>query len=233
MLMKNPRRSRESGIIGRTVARLVAVIVVVALVAVGAVVGFRMLGNPFTTETEDRSAPPVLLELRALADFHAAQGRFEVTLDVEHDVQWVPSVIAGDRVQYVAVGSVDAIVDFRLLATDAVRVDPLGSSAVITLPSPTLAAPVLDLEQSHVMNRDRGVLDRVGGVFSDSPTGESELMQMAEAKIAAAATETELLDRAEDNTRAMLTAMLTSMGIQQVEVRFPFRATAPVTGVTP
>lgn len=230
MLMKNPRRTPRTGIIGRTISRLVALVVVVAVVIVGAVAGFRWLGNPFTTEVEDRSAPPVLLELRDLADFHAAQGRFEVTVDVEHDVQWVPSVIAGDRVQFIAVGAVDAVVDFRLLGTDAVRVDDATSTAVITLSSPTLAAPVLDLDHSHVMNRDRGVLDRLGGVFSDSPTGEAELMRMAEDKIAAAAAETDLLDRAEHNTRATLTAMLTSMGIEHVEVRFPFRATAPVAG---
>src|SRR5687767_239941 len=108
MLMKNPR----SGVVRSVQATVVGFVVIVAIIAITVMVGFRLLGNPFTTETQDRSAPPVLIELRNLADFHAAQGQFEVTLDIEDDVQWMPSFIAGERVQFIAVGTVDAVVDF-------------------------------------------------------------------------------------------------------------------------
>ena len=46
------------------------------------------------------------------------------------------------------------------------------------------------------MNRDRGLLNRIGGVFSDNPTSEHDLELAAGAKIAAAADATDLRERA-------------------------------------
>ena len=85
-----------------------------------AVVGFRLIDSPFTTVTRTIRLRRVLTELRDLADFHAAQAQFEVTLDLEKDVKWVPSAIAGERVQFVGVGTVDAVVDFGTLGAGAV-----------------------------------------------------------------------------------------------------------------
>ena len=75
-------------------------VALVAGIAVAGVVGFRLLDSPFTTTTKDHSPPPVLTELRDLSDFHAAQAQFEVTLDLEKDVKYIPSAIAGERVQF-------------------------------------------------------------------------------------------------------------------------------------
>ena len=49
----------------------------------------------------------------------------------------------------------------------------------VTLGPIRLSDPSIDVEVSHVMNRDRGLLDRVGGVFSDSPTSEADLYGLA------------------------------------------------------
>ena len=212
MFKQQQRRSRSF----RT---LVVGIVSGGLIAVAVGVGMQ-LGNPFHTETVDHSAPPVLIQLRDLADYHAAQGQFEVTVDQEQDVKWVPSAIAGERVQYVAVGSVDAIVDFAHLGDGAVIVSDDGTAVTVTLPQAFLARPVLDTEQSHVMNRDRGVLNRLSGVFSDNPTSEQGLSQVAEDKIGTAAAATDLTERAEANTTAMLEAMFRSLGFERVDVRF-------------
>jgi hypothetical protein len=135
-------------------------------------------------------------------------------------VKWLPQAIAGERVQYVAVGTVDAVVDFSHLGADAVTLGGDGKLAVITLPHPLLGSPLLDTTQSHVMNRDRGLLNRIGGVFSDNPTSEHGLELAATNKMAAAATSSDLVSRGEANTRAMLTTMLHSLGIDQVDVRF-------------
>lgn len=209
----------------RSLPTLVVGLVAGALI-VGAVVVGLQLGNPFHTSTIDHSAPPVLVQLRDLADYHAAQGQFEVTIDQEHDVQWMPSAIAGERVQYVAVGSVDAVVDFAHLTDGAVKVSDDGTRVTVTLPAASLADPVLDHDLSHVMNRDRGLLNRIGGMFSDNPTSEQGLELAAEGKIAAAAAATDLRDRAEQNTTAMLETMFHSLGFAQVDVRFQETTTA-------
>lgn len=205
---------------GRIRSFFVGLAALVGVAAVVLVVLGQFFSLPFTTTTRDHSAPPVLLELRDLADFHAAQGRFEVTIDQEKDVAWMPSFIAGERVQYIAVGTVDGIVDFTGLSSTAVQVSDDGTSVVISLPSAYLADPVLDTEVSHVMNRDRGLVNRVAGVFTDNPTDEHGLILLAEDKIATAAQATDLLTRTEANTTAMLTAMLRSLGFTHVEVRF-------------
>lgn len=194
-----------------------------ALIGVGAV-ALVVLGQffslPFSTTTRDHSAPPVLLELRNLADFHAAQAQFEVTVDQEHDVSWLPAFIAGDRVQYIAVGTVDAVVDFTALSDSAVQLSADNHSVTITLPPAYLADPVLDTEVSHVMNRDRGLVNRVTGIFTDNPTDEHGLVLLAQEKIATAAQSTDLLSRAETNTRSTLVAMLRALGFEQVVVTF-------------
>jgi hypothetical protein len=94
-------------------------------------------------------------------------------------VKYVPSALAGERVQFVGIGTVDAVVDFSTLGTGAVQIGDDGKSVVVTLPSPSVQDPVLDHEQSHVMNRDRGLLNRIGGLFDDNPTSEASLYKAA------------------------------------------------------
>lgn len=195
-------------------------LVMIGLLVVAGVLAGRLWRMPFTTDTKDHSAPPVLLELRNLSEYHAAQAQFEVTIDQEKDVKWLPSFIAGERVQFVAVGNIDGIVDFSSLDDEAVQVSADGTSATIVLPRAYAAEPVIDLELSHVMNRDRGVLNRVGGMFTDNPTSEHDLLQEATSKLAEAATHTDLLERAEDNTASMLDTMLRNLGFERVDIRF-------------
>ena len=141
-------------------------------------------------------------------------------VDREVDVKWVPSFIAGDRVQFVAVGTVEATVDFSTMAEDSVSVDDDDNTVTVRLPSPKVGDPVVDVDRSGVMNRDRGVLDRLGSVFVDNPTEEISLIQEAEAKMAAEVAGTDLLVRAEANTTDMLTSLIQSLGFDEVQVEY-------------
>lgn len=223
MLMKNPRTGRLRSAVGGAVAT----VAVVAVVATAGVVGFKLIDNPFTTEIADRSVPPVLLQLRDLSEFHAAQAQFEVTIDLEDDVKWVPSFIAGERVQFVGVGTVDAVVDFSDINAGSIVVDEDTSTVTVTLGRVQVQDPVLDLELSHVMNRDRGIINRVSGMFTDNPTSEAQLYQVAEDKIAEAAAATELSKRAETNITNTLTAMISALGYEHVVVRFQVWSAGP------
>lgn len=213
MLMKNQTRSRFPSL-------LIGVAVIGALLVAAVSVGFSLFGTPFATEKVDHSPPPILLDLRDLADYHAAQAQFEVTIDEEDDVQWLPSFLAGERVQFVAIGTVDAVVDFTNLPTTALQQSEDRTSVTITLPAPTLQDAVIDTEQSHVMNRDRGLFNRIGGFFSDNPTSERDLYNTAADKMEDAATQTDLIQRAEDNTKLMLYTLFKALGIQNVNVVF-------------
>jgi hypothetical protein len=196
------------------------VALVLGVVVAGAV-GLQLIKLPFGTATKDHSPPPILNELRDLSDFHAAQAQFEVTVDLEKDVKYVPSALAGERVQFIGIGTVDAVVDFSSLGAGAVKVDPHDDkSVVVTLPSPYAMEPVLDHQQSHVMNRDRGLLNRIGGLFDDSPTSEAGLYTAAMHKMSDSAGQTDLMQRAKEHTTFVLTGMLKSMGYEKIDVVF-------------
>jgi Protein of unknown function (DUF4230) len=179
------------------------------------------LGNPFGSETVDRSGPAVLKSIENLRDFRAASGHFEVIVDVEQDARFVPAKIKGERVLFVAIGSVDAGVDFRGLEDGAVDVSDDGKGVSLELPPATFREPELDLERSYVYDRDRGAIDRLQSLFGDDVGVERELYPLAEEKLANAARDgSGLLARAERNTRLMLEGLLRSLGFTRVEVRF-------------
>lgn len=175
---------------------------------------------PFGEEERDRSTPALLTSLSDLEEYHAATGTFQVVVDLERDTRWLPSLLSGERTTFLATGSVDAVVDFTGLTGSAVETSADGERVTISLPPARLDEADVDLPNSRVLSRDRGVLDRVGGVFSDSPTSERQVAALAEDKLDAAAAESELRERAEDNTRAMLEGLAKALGYSEVIVRF-------------
>ena len=177
--------------------------------------------NPFSEKTVDRTGPAVLRSIENLRDFRAASGHFEVIVDVEKDQRFVPAKIKGERVLFVAVGSVDAGVDFTGLDDGAVEVSDDGKSVTLELPPARFREPELDLERSYVYDRDRGAIDRLQSLFGEGQSLEQDLYPLAEEKLADAARDgSGLLARAERNTRLMLIGLLRSLGFARVEVRF-------------
>jgi hypothetical protein len=210
-----PRRHR------RVPLRLLAAGVGLAvLVPVGVKVAGWLPDEPFGREVVDRSTTPLLLALEDLHEYHAATGTFQVVVDREVDTRYVPSVISGERVEFLATGTADASVDFADLDAGAVTLSADGTSATIALPAPRVGEVRIDPEESHVLDRDRGLVERIGDALSDDPVDDSELYALAEDKLAAAAAESNLRERAETNTRTMLTGLAQSLGVDEVEVRF-------------
>lgn len=213
VVMPRPSRLRALGLAG--------LVLLAVLAGAGRLGDFLpSLPNPFSSETVDRSQPALLQSLADLSDYHAASGNFQVIIDTEEDTRFVPSFIRGERTVFVAGGSVDAVVDFSQLDERSIQVSPDRTSVSIVLPAPTLAEPTVDAGESRVVSRDRGVLDRIGSAFSDNPTSERPLLLAAEEKMEAAAAESDLRKRAEENTRRMLEGMLGALGYTSVNVTF-------------
>lgn len=195
--------------------RLAGMVVAVGLVLVLAISGVTSLWrglNPFGNETVDRSQPALLQSIRDLSQYHAAVGDFQVVIDVEQDVKLVPSILAGQRTLFVAAGTVNAYVDFGGMTGDALKVSPDSKSVEVRLPEPALDKPNLDPERSYVFAQHRGALNRLNDLVKGSD--QQQFYVLAEQKIADAATASKLRDQAEQNTRAMLTGMLGSLGYQ-------------------
>lgn len=176
--------------------------------------------NPFTEQTVDRSQRAVLKSIENIGEYRAASGHFEVIVDLEKDTAF-PSAILGSRTLFVAVGTVDSGVDLSNLDEGDVVVSDDRLSATITLPSAQLFDAQLDLSKSYVYDRQEGVLNEIGGLFSDDPNSQQELYRLAEAKIDTAARQNSgLLRRAEGNTRELLEGLLGGLGFTSVTVRF-------------
>lgn len=120
---------------------------------------------------------------------------------------------------YSGYGTVDAAVDLGALDRRHVVRNPDGT-LVVTLPHATLERATLDPERSHVMNRDRGLLDRIGGAFVDNPTSERALERAAVVKMNRAAKKTDLVTRAERNTETMIKRLAAAAGVTRIDVRF-------------
>jgi hypothetical protein len=178
-------------------------------------------GNPFTERTIDRSRPAVLKTIANLHDYHAASGHFEVVVDLEKDTRFIPSFLKGERDLFVAVGAVDAIVDFDQLEDGDIEVSGDRRTATITLPHARLGEVRVDPKRSYVYDRKRGLLDRVGSAFDDDASNERELYILSEEKLRRAAErDANILRRGEQNTRATLQGMLRALGFTTVVVTF-------------
>jgi hypothetical protein len=68
------------------------------------------------------------------------------------------------------------------------------------------------------MNRDRGLLNRIGGLFDDNPTSEASLYKAAMNKMSDSAKQTDLVQRAKEHTTFVLTGMLKSMGFEKIDI---------------
>ncbi|WP_411070073.1 DUF4230 domain-containing protein [Streptomyces sp. cmx-4-25] len=178
------------------------------------------LADLFGSETKDRSGPAVLKSIQDMNRHEGAAGAYQVVVDLEKDARFLPDAIRGTRTLYVASGSVSAYVDLSALGRDAVTVDEERTTATLRLPHARLARPFLDPERSYTVSKQRGLLDRLGDLFSDNPASEQAVNVLAAERIGDAAKESDLTTRAERNTTAMLQGLLRALGFERVTVTY-------------
>lgn len=172
--------------------------------------------NPFTEETVDRTGPAVLQSLTDISEYHAASAHYEVVVDLENDVKWVPGWLGGERVLYVGKGDVDAIVDFGELDERRVTLSEDGTSVAVRLPAPTVDAPVLDIEGSYVADHDEGFANK----FQGSELQHEAQLKAVEQITAAANSADTLTSLAKENTTGMLKGLFGSLGYADVTITF-------------
>jgi hypothetical protein len=180
--------------------------------------------NPFAQEQTDRSQPPLLQSIRDLSRYVAAEGNFQVVIDLERNRRYVPEFLLNERTLLVGAGRVEAYVDFGAIADGAVTESDDRRTATVRLPAPQLGEASLDLEKSYVFAEERGLLNRLGEVFGGDPNRQRDAYRLAEERIAGAARDSGLVERAQENTRKMIEGLLRSLGYTTVTVSF---ATAP------
>jgi hypothetical protein len=213
------RRVALAGKIAAMIAALFfgVAVLVVALSAARLLPQFR---NPFTETTTARSGPVLLRSITALSRYEAANGSFQVVVDLSQRSSWVPTFIEGTNTLFVGVGTDIAFVDFSHLSGKAVAVSPDRTAVTIRLPAAQLEPAMLNLHQSYVFAEQQGLLTRIGNFFSSNPNDQHQVYLVAQQKIQVAARRSGLVSQAEINTRNMLTSMMHSLGFHRVTVLF-------------
>ncbi|MFF4488106.1 DUF4230 domain-containing protein [Streptomyces sp. NPDC001544] len=201
------------------------VVTAFVLVLVVLFAGIRLAVLPgikdlFGTQTHDRSGPALLKSIQDMSRYDAASGNFQVVVDLEKDAKYLPDAIRGTRTLYVGAGTVDAYVDLGQVGKDDVTVNDDRTSATLRLPHARLGKPALDADHSYAVSKQRGLLDRLGDLFSDNPNSEHAVQELAVKHIGTAARDSGLTTRAETNTTDMLQGLLGSLGFKEVHVSY-------------
>ncbi|WP_406002781.1 DUF4230 domain-containing protein [Streptomyces sp. NBC_00829] len=200
------------------------VVVAAVLLALFALIGrlgpLPGLGDLLGDETRDRTGPALLKSIQDMSRYEGAAGDFQVVVDFQKDAKFLPDAIRGTRTLYVAAGSVTAYVELGRLDHEDVRVNSDRTEAVLRLPHARLGSPALDPDRSYAVSKERGLLDRLGDLFSDNPADERAVHRLAARHIGDAAKHSELTARAEKNTTTMLEGLLRSLGFERVTVAY-------------
>lgn len=214
---KSPRRTGLPG--WAKVAGVLAA--VVALLFAGSRLSLLPgLDDFFGEETHDRSGPALLKSVQDMSRYEAASGNFQVVVDLEKDAKFLPDAVRGTRTLYVGAGTVGAYVDLGKVREGQVTVNEDRTAATLRLPHARLGKPALDPDRSYAVSKERGLLDRLGDLFSDNPADERAVNRLAARHIGEAAEESELTARAEKNTTSMLQGLLHSLGFRDVTVHY-------------
>ncbi|GGJ96308.1 hypothetical protein GCM10010123_27880 [Pilimelia anulata] len=199
---------------------------IVVLIAVGAGLGalalsrFPRLGDWLGVQTVDRSQPVLLRSVRDLSRLVAAEGSFQVVVDLQRNRKYVPDFLLRERTLFVGAGTVDAYVELGALSGGAVAVGADRRSATVRLPEPQLAPARLDLSRSYVFAEQRGVLNRLNEVFGGNPDRQREVFALGERRITEAAGASGLVERARTSAQRTVESLLRSLGYTSVTVSF-------------
>ena len=206
--------------------RVLAFAGVTFVVIVGLCFGLRAVNvlpsfdNPFAEQETDRSQPVLLQSMRDLSRYVAADGTFQVIVDLQENRENIPDFLLNQRTLFVGSGSVEAYVDFSSLAEGAIEVDEENNTAKITLPAPQLSDAALDMNRSYVVAEERGLLNRIGDAFRSDPAKQQRVYQEAQNRITEAARQSGLDQRARENTQKMLESLLARLGYTSVTVTY-------------
>lgn len=150
----------------------------------------------------------IVHEVRSLARLETIHYTVEKVITAETG-QGALGFLFGDRLLFIAHGSVIAGVDLEKLEPQDVRIDSQGA-VYVWLPQPEIFVATLDNKLSYVYNRETGLLTR-GDI-----TLEAAARKAAEDEIRKAALDDGILEQARVNAEAALERLLRAAGIERI-----------------
>jgi hypothetical protein len=204
---------------GGVVTTLVLALVIVVLgVALG--VGLTRYGQvlpivgPLLAEKPPRTTTgPVVVEgIQELDQLTTIHWKGYVFISKESGGTKLEQIFTGEVVRLVAVGDVQAGVDFAKLEEDDVQVN--GKTVVIQLPEPEILSVSLDEDETRVYDRDFGLLN----IRPDDELAEAA-RDVAVDKIEEGSRKDHILNQADKNAKDSIRAFVTTLAYDEVRFR--------------
>jgi hypothetical protein len=176
-------------------------------------VGFWAQVADFVTRRDTRfhlESPSVVMRIRQLNRLETVTYSIDKIVEGDRESILWPSFLAGDKIILVAHGEVIAGVDLSKLQPGDVSVS--GQWVRVKLPAAEILTTRIDNQATRVYARSTGLL------VSADPNLESEVRGQAEQQIAQAAISEGILDKARQNARTSVGALLSGLGFQRVDV---------------
>jgi hypothetical protein len=190
---------------------------VVGMVAVAFAVGFLFprATSPAESAVVARPTPAILVTIRDLSRLETGEVHVEKVIDLTDTQSRFFGLLQGtDALLLVAVGRATVGIDLSKLGDGDISMDPATGIAKLRLPSPELLSVALDEEKTYVYTRTTSVLARRNEHL------ETQARKEAAAAIEKAARSSDAMGRARAQAERQLRALLTPLGVSQIEVTF-------------
>jgi hypothetical protein len=159
----------------------------------------------------DVSSPTVVEMIRQLSRLETVEYSLDKIVEGERQSAYLPDFLAGDKLLLVAHGEVIAGIDLRQFKAGDLLIN--GDTVHVRLPAAQILSTRIDNGRTRVYSRTTGLL-----VASD-PSLESDVRQTAEQQIAQAALDDGILEKARQNARTSVTALLYGLKFRTVDVK--------------
>jgi uncharacterized protein DUF4230 len=159
----------------------------------------------------DVSSPSVVEKIRQLSRLETVDYSIDKIVEGDRENPYLPNFLVGDKLMLVAHGEVIAGVDLSQLKSGDVSVS--GNSVQVRLPQAQVLTTRIDNGRTRVYSRTTGLL------IQADPNLESQVRLTAEQQFAQAALSDGVLDKARQNARTSVSALLYGLGFQKVDVQ--------------
>jgi hypothetical protein len=157
------------------------------------------------------SSPSVVEKIRQLSRLETVVYSLDKIVGGGRQSAYLPDFLVGDKLLLIAHGEVIAGVDLGQLKPGDVSLS--GDGVEVRLPAPQVLTTRIDNGQTRIYSRTTGLL-----VAPDANL-ESEVRLAAEQQITQAALSDGILDKARQNARSSVTALLYGLGFHKVDVQ--------------
>jgi hypothetical protein len=158
----------------------------------------------------DVSQPAVVDRIRRLSRLETVVFSLDKIVEGERESSFLPNFLVGEKLLLIAHGEVTAGVDLDQLKPGDVTVN--GDSVTVRLPAPVVLSTRLDNQKTRIYSRTTGLL------VSADPDLETQVRQAAEQQLTQAALADGILDKARQNARTGIAALLAGLGFKNVDV---------------